>query len=119
MAKRKLSDQDAAINAGNQQGRQVAGTNYAYSKVDNVSASDFAYELVKRKGNAKSDVDPSAGTKRNRGPVMQDRLGPRFAIQAKMPGPVAPEAAQTQRNTVFVPSAINRSLPNFNYGRLG
>lgn len=118
MAKRKGSDQDAAINAGNQQGRQVAGTSYAYSKVDNVSASDFAYETVKRKGNSKGGAgDPATANRRS--PVMQDRLGPRFAIQAKMPGPVAPEATATQSNTRFVPSAINRSLPNFNYGRLG
>ena len=120
MAKRQSNDPvKAALAAESRGGRQAAGTGYAYSKVDDVSAKDFAYEIVKRRGNAKSDVDPSAGTKKNRGPVMQDRLGPRFAIQAKMPGPVAPEARETQRNTKFVPSAINRSLPNFNYGRLG
>lgn len=121
MAKRsrKGNDQDAALAAGNNNGRQVAGTGYAFGKVDAPSATDFSYGLTKRTGNAKGGSIPDAGTKRNRGPVMQDRLGPRFSIQAKLPGGVAPEAALTQSNTRFVPSAINRSAPNFNYGRMG
>ena len=47
----------------------------------------------------------------------QDRMGPRFAIAASIPN--APEAALNQRNTVFMKSAVNRSQPNFNLGRLG
>lgn len=118
MAKRKGNDVDSAIAAGNNNGRQVAGTGYAYSKADAPSAKEFRGQLV-RKGGAKGGTTPDAGTATHRGPVGQERLGPRFSIQAKMPGTVAPEANLTQRNTRFVPSAVNRSMPNFNYGRQG
>lgn len=120
MAKRKGkgSDVDRSIAAGNTGGRQVAGTGYAYSKVDNPSGREFGKGQLVRKANG-GIGKPEGATAAHRPPVTQDRLGPRFAIQTKMPGPQAPEATLTQQNTKFVPSAINRSLPNFNYGRLG
>lgn len=113
---RKSNDQDAALSAGNKNGRQVAGTGYAYGRVDDVSGKDFSYGLTSRKGNAKGGK-PEAATKNNRGPVMQERLGPRFAIQSTLPGAVAPEANLTQGNVRTMPSAVNRSNVNFNYGR--
>lgn len=120
MAKRQSSNDplQAAITAESQGGRQAAGTSYAYTKADDPSAHDFRKGMVVPKKTGGRGASPT-GVKANRKPVMQDRLGPRFAISAKMPGPVAPEARETQSNTKFVPSAINRSMPNFNYGRLG
>jgi hypothetical protein len=101
--------------AGNTQGRKVAGTS-GYSKVDDVSARDFSYGLTARK-TSRSDAADNAGSATHRGNVPQDRLGPRFAVQAKLPGPVAPEASLTQGNLHTLPPAINRSNVNFNYGR--
>lgn len=109
---------DGQYAAGNTNGRQVAGTGYAYTKADDPSAKDFRKGMVVKKKGAAGGT-PEAATANRRGAVMQDRLGPRFAIAAKMPGPVAPEASLTQSNTRFMPSAINRSAPNFNYGRQG
>ena len=110
---------DRQFNAENQNGRTAAGMG-AYGRVDDVSARDFSYGLTSRKGNAKSgDGGTGAGTVKHAAPVTQDRLGPRFAIGVKMPGTQAPEAGLTQRNTRFMPAAINRSNVNFNYGRMG
>lgn len=107
---------DGSWMAGNQNGRQVAGTGYAYSKIDDPSAKDFSFGLTARKGPRGAAPRPTAA---HRAPVMQDRLGPRFAITAKMPGPQSPEAGLTQRNTIFMRSVVNRSAPNFNLGRMG
>lgn len=119
MAKRKGNDVDGAISAGNTNGRQVAGTSYAYSKVDDRSGREFDMgQTVKREG-GKGKGGPEQATARSRGGVMQDRLGPRFAIGVKMPGPMAPEAGLTQANTRFMRSVVNRSMPNFNLGMMG
>ena len=115
MAKRS-NDVDASVAAGNKNGRQVAGTSYAYSKADGRSGKEFPKGMVVKKGGAKGG--PAAATKSNRAPISQDRLGPRFAIGVKLPGPQAPEASYTQNNTIMRPS-INRSSVNFNYGRQG
>lgn len=117
MAKRKGTTDPAM--AGNTQGRQVAGTSYAYSRVDDRSASDFisGMSVERRKGSAKGG--PEMATKVQRTPVMQERLGARYAVGVAMPGPVAPEASLTQQNTRFMKSAVNRSMPNFQLGMMG
>lgn len=120
MAKRKGNDIDRSIAAGNTGGRAVAGTSYALGRIDDRSGKEFdAGKMVKREGGKGKGGTVEPAMARHKGQVMQDRLGPRFAIGAKMPGPQAPEAALTQRNTIFMRSAVNRSLPNFNLGRMG
>lgn len=115
MAKR--NDVDSSIAAGNTQGRKVAGTSYAYSKVDDRSGKEFDKgQLVKRKD---GKGGPERATARHRPQVTQDRLGPRFAIGVKMPGPLAPEASMNLQNTRFMRSVVNRSQPNFQLGRMG
>jgi hypothetical protein len=117
MAKRSGNDVDRAVSAGNSNGRKVAGTSYAYSKVDDRSGKEFDKgQMVKRKD---GKGGPEQATARHRPAVSQDRLGPRVAIAAKMPGPMAPEASATQSNTRFMRSVVNRSQPNFQLGRLG
>lgn len=117
MAKRSGNDVDRSIAAGNTQGRQVAGTSYAYSKVDDRSGKEFDKGLMVKKAGKGGKMEPA--TARHRGQVDQNRLGPRFAIGVKMPGPMAPEASLNQQNTRFMKSAVNRSQPNFNLGMMG
>ena len=119
MAKRKGNDVDRSIAAGNTQGRQVAGTSYAYTKVDDRSGKEFDKGMVVKKTGAGKGGRIEQATARHRPAITQERLGPRFAIGVKMPGPQSPEASLTQGNTRFMRSVVNRSQPNFNLGRLG
>lgn len=110
MAKRK----DIETGTGK---RATQGTS-AYRLVDAPSASEFGKGMVVKKAGG-GIGKPEAATAGKRAQVGQDRLGPRFAIATNMPGPQAPEASLTQRNTIYMRSAVNRSAPNFNLGRLG
>jgi hypothetical protein len=98
--------------------RPTQGTS-AYSLVDVPSAKEFAAgSLVAKTGNIKGGTAPAA-TASKRMATSQERLGPRFSVGVKMPGPLAPEASLTQQNTRFMKSAVNRSQPNFNLGMMG
>lgn len=98
--------------------RQVMGKG-AYSLADAPSASEFGKGMVvKKKGGGVGKPDAAtANNKTQAHATGQDRMGPRFAISASIPN--APEAGMNQRNTRFMKSAVNRSQPNFNLGRLG
>lgn len=119
MAKRSGNDVDRSIAAGNTQGRQVAGTSYAYTKVDDRSGKEFDKGLVVKKSGMGKGGKTEQATARHRPAISQERLGPRFAIGVKMPGPLAPEASMNLQNTRFMRSVVNRSAPNFNLGRMG
>ena len=98
--------------------RSVMGKS-AYALVDAPSAKAFANGMVvpKKGGGVGKPDAATANAKSQAHATGQDRMGPRFAISASIPN--APEAALNQRNTVFMKSAVNRSQPNFNLGRLG
>lgn len=99
-------------------GKRAVQGKSAYRLADAPSGKEFGKGMVVKKANGGIGV-PDKATAGKRVAVNQDRLGPRFAIAAQMPGPQAPEASLTQSNTRFMKSAVNRSQPNFNLGRLG
>lgn len=115
MARKKSTMKDPSAAMANN-GRMPMGSS-AYSLADAPSRTEFnTGMLVKKAGGGVGRPETATAAKKQ--PVSQDRLGPRFAIGVKMPGPVAPEASLTQSNTLMRPS-INRSQPNFNLGMMG
>ena len=70
--------------------------------------------LWKKKNTAAGD--PTRMAKPSRTFTMVERAGARYGVKVGFQKQVAPEAGLTQSNGRIVPSAVNRSRPNFNAG---
>lgn len=94
-------DINSAINAGNNNGRQVMGTSMVGEFV-NSSAAYVSKFVVPRKG-------PRGGAPRGklgkRNPILGETLGAHYAPQASLSGGNAPEAGYTQANGRIIPSS--------------
>lgn len=112
MAKDFVSDAVAATGAGTP--RKAMGN--AALGFTNASGADTGREILQPRGVAKGGQAPPA-TAGGRSGVMQERLGARYVIQAKLPGPQLPEAGQTQANGRIIPNVYGKDRANFRGGR--
>lgn len=69
--------------------------------------------LVPRKGPVGGDLTGPGGS---RPPVMQEKLGARYAVLVDVPPPISHEAGPTLANARIVVPAVNRTSPNFYAG---
>jgi hypothetical protein len=105
MAKSEL---DAAVTAGNTQGRKTMGSEGR--KFTSPSASPEAGTLVPKKNTAAGDPY-AAGTKVNRvnEPYAGERKGAAYSIKATYMKQTAPEAGMTQANgRIVLPSVVRQ-----------
>jgi hypothetical protein len=112
MAKSEL---DAAVTAGNTQGRKTMGSEGR--KFTSPSASPEAGTLVPKKNTAAGDPY-GAGTKVNRvnEPYAGERKGAAYSIKATYMKQTAPEAGMTQANGRIVSPAVVRQKDSWTQG---
>jgi len=112
MAKSEL---DAAVTAGNTQGRKTMGSEGR--KFTSPSASPEAGTLVPKKNTAAGDPY-AAGTKVNRvnEPYAGERKGAAYSIKATYMKQTAPEAGMTQANGRIVSPSVVRSKDSWAQG---
>jgi hypothetical protein len=112
MAKSEL---DAAVTAGNTQGRKTMGSEGR--KFTSPSASPEAGTLIPKKNTAAGDPY-AAGTKVNRvnKPYAGERKGAAYSIKATYMKQTAPEAGLTQANGRIVSSSVVRSKDSWTQG---
>jgi len=112
MAKSEL---DAAVTAGNTQGRKTMGSEGR--KFTSPSASPEAGTLVPKKNTAAGDPY-AAGTKVNRvnEPYAGERKGAAYSIKATYMKQTAPEAGMTQANGRIVSPSVVRQKDSWTQG---
>ena len=112
MAKSEL---DAAVTAGNTQGRKTMGSEGR--KFTSPSASPEAGTLIPKKNTAAGDPY-AAGTKVNRvnKPYAGERKGAAYSIKATYMKQTAPEAGLTQANGRIVSPSVVRSKDSWTQG---
>lgn len=90
-------------------GKRATMDETAYASV-NAPGNTNPKLLIAKKGHARAGGDPSMGTAGGRGQVMQERMGPRFAVNVPSSlGPLSPEAGQTQANGRIIRSTVGRT----------
>lgn len=109
------SDVDAAVAAGNTQGRKTIGDEGR--KFTSPSASPKAGTLVPKKNTAAGDPY-GAGTKVNRvnQPYSGERKGAAYSVKVRYTKATAPEAGLTQANGRLVNPAVTRQEDSWNEG---
>ena len=96
--------------------RQAVG-DAVYKSINNASGAPSPNTIPEaKKGASKGGNASQLGPTGHRSGVLQERLGPRFAISVALPGPQLHEAGEVQANGRIVPPAVGRSRVNFNAG---
>lgn len=109
------SDLDAAVAAGNTQGRKTLGREG--TKFTSPSASPDAGTLVPKQNKAAGDPY-AAGTKVNRvnQPYAGERKGAAYSVKATYMRQTSPEAGYTQANGRIVSPKITRQRDSWSQG---